>query len=465
MSMARTYSGATPVINQAVISTEQLLQTLDQLLSLPGSSGQYEDLAAVAARVAALMRVHGLHVETIATPGAPVVIGHRAGRQPFTVLLYHHYDTPSTGPWRAWHHEPFQLAEREAMLYGRGVADGKGPLAAHLSAISALIEAEGELPCGVVIVAEGEGLSGSPHLGAVLAEHRQLLQADACLSTGGERDKQGRPICYSGVKGLLQVRLRVSGALQALPPGMAASVPNPLWRLLWALSQIKSDQEEVLINGFYDDVEGPSRTENQALRAVTLDEAGRKAAWGLPQFLFGLDGATLVRTESTMPTCNVAAVQTEPSGDFSGIPVAASARIDFQLVPHQLPLTIADLLLEHLASKQLHDISVEQLPGGYAAAHTLFEHPFVQLVSSIGQHVYSMPLALLPHGPFAQPLALFVEAFGIPIAALGCARFDSATNAPNEHIPLPDLVRHGQLLIELLDACAAQAAEEAQAAK
>ena len=50
--------------------------------------------------------------------------------------------------------------------------------------------------------------------------------------------------------------------------GMAASVANPLWRLLWALGHVKSDQEEVLIEGFYDGVDGPSRAESQALRAL-----------------------------------------------------------------------------------------------------------------------------------------------------------------------------------------------------
>ena len=50
---------------------------------------------------------------------------------------------------------------------------------------------------------------------------------------------------------------------------------------------------------------------------------------------------------------------------------------------------------------------------------------------------------------------VFAEALGVPVAAVGCARPDSATNAPNEHIPLPDLIRHGQLLIELMYACAA----------
>ena len=78
----------------------------------------------------------------------------------------------------------------------------------------------------------------------------------------------------------------------------------------------------------------------------------------------------------------------------------------------------------------------------------------IQQISEVGRHVYNAPLALLPLGAFAQPLFFFAETFGIPLAAMGCARNDSAINAPNEHIPLPDLVRHGQLLIELLDACA-----------
>jgi acetylornithine deacetylase/succinyl-diaminopimelate desuccinylase-like protein len=53
-------------------------------------------------------------------------------------------------------------------------------------------------------------------------------------------------------------------------------------------------------------------------------------------------------------------------------------------------------------------------------------------------------------------LVLFAQAYGIPTAVVGLARPNSAICAPNERIPLPDLVRHGQLLIELLYACAEQ---------
>ncbi len=78
----------------------------------------------------------------------------------------------------------------------------------------------------------------------------------------------------------------------------------------------------------------------------------------------------------------------------------------------------------------------------------------MHLVSDVGRHVYGEPLSMLPRGPFAAPLFYFAESFGMPLAAVGCSRPDSAVNGPNEHILLPDLVRHGQLLIELVYACA-----------
>lgn len=440
------------------ISTETLLDDLGQLCRLPGSPEQDERLALVAERIAAMMRARGLQTELIADGGAPVVVGRRAGQSPFTLLLYHHYDVPPAGSWRAWHHDPFQLAERESILYGRGVADGKGPLAAHLSALDALLSTDGELPCGVVLLAEGEGLVGSPNLGHIIADSPALFRADACLSTGGERDANGRPLCYGGVKGALQLRLTAVGANQPLPPGMAAIAHNPLWRLIWALGQIKSDQEEILIGGFYDDVEGPSRDENQMIRSVALDEAGRLAAWGVGEFLFAMGGAALVRTESTLPTCNVAGLTVEPAGDLPAIPVVATARLDFQLVPRQRPQAIVELLRAHLESRGLGDIAVERLPGSYPAVHTPLRDPFVQRVRDACRQVYGAPPEWMPLGPLTQPLFFLHEALGAPMAVVACARPDSAINGPNEHIPLADLVSHAQLLVELLHICAGRAA-------
>ncbi|PMP75887.1 MAG: peptidase M20, partial [Roseiflexus castenholzii] len=271
----------------------------------------------------------------------------------------------------------------------------------------------------------------------------------------GARDAGGQPFCYSGAKGLVQVLLRVQQSQNPLPAGLAASIPNPLWRLIWALNQIKTDQEEVLIGGFYDAIEGPTTAENRILRTVFADETGRRNAWNVDQFLFGLTGAPLVRSEVTLPTCNINLLQTEPMGDPPLIPRSALARLDFQLVPRQFPQIVVEALQAHLAAKGLSDILVERLPGGYPPAQSRIDDSFVQLVSDVGRYIHGAPLTILPRGPFNLPLFYFAEAFGIPVASIGVARPSSAILGANENIPLPDLVRHGQHLIEVLYACAA----------
>lgn len=429
---------------------DQLLADLRALCAQPSSAGQQDEFASAADLVARMLRQSGLTTIIAPTPGAPVVIGWRAGRSPFNLLLYHHYDTSPPGPWRAWSHEPFQLAERDGYVYGRGVAHGKGPLVAHLAALRTLMQQDGELPCGVVIVAEGEYLSGSPHLAQALASWPPKLKAHACLATGGERDVDGRPFCYSGSKGLLRVCLTARGSRQTLPAGLASSVHNPLWRLAWVLNQIKGEDEDIRIEGFYDSVTGPSRDENAALRRVRLDEAGRLAAWNAPAFLFSMSGSALIRAEVTLPTCNLTSLISEPYSELPGIPSAAMAMLDFQLVPQQLPDDIFCLLREHLRAKNIDFVDVEMLPGAYPPTRTDANPPFIEQIASVGAHIYGAPLTVLPSGPFTQPLQIFVQQFGVPVASVGLSRYDSAVCAPDEHLPLEDLVRHSHLLSEIM---------------
>jgi acetylornithine deacetylase/succinyl-diaminopimelate desuccinylase-like protein len=438
----------------ALIPVDQLIENVGALCAQPSPSGQEHELRQAADLVAQLMWRSGLDARVLATPGAPVVFGWRAGRQPYTLLLYHHYDVAPAGLWRAWHHEPYALAERDEALYARGVALGKGPLAAHLSALAALL-AGGELPCGVAMIAEGEALIGSPHLPGAIEAGGELLRADACLASAGERDALGTPYCYSGSKGLLRLQLAAFGSAQALAPGLAAIAPNPLWRLVWALGSIKGDDEDVRVVGFYDSVEGPSREQNQVLRRLRLDEQGRLAAWQLPQFLFGMSGPALMSAEATLPTCNLSALSADAAatnGEIGSIPSQASATLDLQLVPAQRPAEIAALVEEHLASRGFGDISCKRLPGGYGPASAP-DSLFVQQLAELGASVYGTPLTTLPMGPFALPLQLFRQALGVPVAALGCLRPNSGVRTANERAPLQDLLRHGQLLVELMQAC------------
>ncbi|MBX0329805.1 M20/M25/M40 family metallo-hydrolase [Oscillochloris sp. ZM17-4] len=432
--------------------TEKLAQCLGALCAQPTGTGQLDDLRAGAEVLAAQLRGIGMHVRAVPTAGAPVVVAQLAGRSSRTLLLYHHYDTSPPGPWREWSHEPFQLAERAGALYARGVVAGKGPLAAHIQALHAIQLAEGGLPCGVVIIAEGHGMSGSQHLAEALMEHPDLIRADACLASQGERDGQGAPLCYSGAKGFLQVRLHARGGSYPLPSGMASILRNPLWRIAWALGCIKGDDEDIRIAGFYDSVEGPTRAENAQLRQITIDEAGRLKAWQSSEFLFGMGGAALVRAESTLPTCNLSAITCDPSGDVALIPASATAILDFQLVPNQQPEEILGMLKSHLAESGFSDVALERMPGGYPPAHTPPDTPFVQLVSDAGAAVYGAPLSTVPAGPLTLPLAILAAHLGVPYATVGLNRSDSAVHGPDERVLVDDLARHGLLLGELLAA-------------
>lgn len=436
-----------------LLLTEKLIKTLQVLCAQPSPAGQHDDLCASADLIAGLLHRLGMQVQ-VSNDTVPVVIGRRNGRSTRNLLLYHRFDSPPPGPWMAWSHEPYQLAERDGCLYGRGVAEGKGPLASHLEALHALLHADNELPCGVVLVADGGGLQGSPSLAAALATHHHLISADACLASVGGRDVNAIPICYSGSKGLLQVRLSARGPAHPLPAGAAPLLRNPLWRLTWALASIKGDDEDIRIPGFYEQVEGPSREENINLRTIQLDEAGRLAAWGADEFLFGMSGVALVRAEVTLPTCNLSSIQCQPEGDLAQLPAAASAVIDFQLVPRQEPDMMVEMLRLHLDDRGFRDITIERLPGGYPPARSAPDSRFVRQVAAAGVEVFGNLLPTVPAGPFVLPLQLIAARFACPVASVGVAHADSSAYGPDEHIPLDDLVRHGQLLNELLLALA-----------
>src|SRR5689334_11940713 len=125
------------------------LAELSKLVAQPSVGAQNLGLKECAALVGEMLRNRGFKVEIMDTPGAPVVFGERKGKSDKTLLIYNHYDVQPPEPLELWESPPFEPSRRGGKLYGRGVSDDKGHIAARLFAIDALLAAEGELPCSI----------------------------------------------------------------------------------------------------------------------------------------------------------------------------------------------------------------------------------------------------------------------------------------------------------------------------
>ena len=253
--------------------SQDFLRDLAQLIRQPSVSAKGEGIQECAEMVEKMMRKVGLSTRIIPEEkGNPVIYGEiKSEASEKTLLFYNHYDVQPPEPLDEWIHGPFSGEIEAGKMYGRGVADNKGNIVSRLSVVHAFLETVGSVPINLKFVIEGEEEIGSPHLAPVVRANRDLFSADAAIWEFGGTDRRGRPNVYLGLKGVLSVELRAKGASRDVHSANAPLVPNPAWRLLWALSNIKDKKDKILIQGFYDNVEPPSAEETKYLKDIPFE--------------------------------------------------------------------------------------------------------------------------------------------------------------------------------------------------
>ncbi|MGB9723748.1 MAG: M20/M25/M40 family metallo-hydrolase [Chloroflexia bacterium] len=421
----------------------EVVEDLRSLCALPGMAGRPDELQATAAWVAHALEESGLQVQVLSAGGPPVVLAEREVPGRPTVLFYDHYDVQPPGDEREWRFPPFSPRLYRRRLYARGAVDNKGTLLARLWALRAWQELEGGLPVGVRFLVEGEEEVGSPHLAEFVLAHAEKLRADGCIWESGGVSADGRPHLYLGMKGLLSVELEARGAVTELHSGWATIAPNPAWRLVWALSKLKSPDEEILIDGFYDAVEGPDHEEIRRARRLPFPEKEYLEAWQVPAFLQGMSGSTLLLCQFYSPTCNISGLSGGHvgPGERTIVPSVARARLDFRLVPRQRPEEVLDQLRRYLDREGFTDIQIRPLGSPLMPFRTPLDAPFVRAVVEATRQAFQKRPAVFPIAGGSGPIFLFGQGLGLPVVGLGLAHPGSQVHGANENVRLSDLER------------------------
>lgn len=345
-------------VRELMPALRQDLEDLVRIESVSADPARAGEVQRSAEAVAALFRAESFDEVDIVTAGgagvAPAVIARKAGPEGApTVLLYAHHDVQPENDPAEWDSPPFEATERGERLYGRGAADDKAGIAAHLGAIRAWGD---DLPVNVVVFVEGEEEVGSETLPQLLAEHQERLRADVIVIADSGNWDIGVPALTTSLRGLVRADVEVRTLTHAVHSGMwGGLVPDALIALSRLITSLHDDDGNVAVAGLHSgpaaDVEYPEerlRAESGATADVRWigDGSVVERLWTRPALsITGLDAPKVDGASNTLvPSARARISMRIAPGDTTESALAALRRHCEAHVPWgaQLGFTVVD---------------------------------------------------------------------------------------------------------------------------
>ena len=160
-----------------------------------------EPMDAIAADLLEMFREAGVtDVELLDIPGGyPAVHAVIPGPEGSPVVtFYAHYDVQPAPEGQGWTTDPWTLTQKDdGRLYGRGAADDKSGVVAHIATLAAF---EGKPPVTVRLVVEGEEETGS-HIEAYVEAHPEDFRSDVFVVADSGNQRVGAPALTTGLRG------------------------------------------------------------------------------------------------------------------------------------------------------------------------------------------------------------------------------------------------------------------------
>src|SRR3954449_9150079 len=323
--MTKTPDTIRAALRDVMPSVRADLEALVRIPSVSADPARRDEVQRSAHATADLFRAEGFDDVQILTAGqgAPAVVARRpapAGAP--TVLLYAHHDVQPVGDLAHWETDPFEPTERGERLYGRGAADDKAGIAAHLAAIRTH---GADLPVGVTVLVEGEEEVGSPTLEAFLGEHQQLLAADVIVIADSGNWDVGEPALTTSLRGLVDCLVEVRTLDHGVHSGMwGGVVPDAVTAMVRLLATLHDDEGNVAVKGLH---AGPAADVDYPLERVRKES-------GLSDGVELFGTGSLVERLWTRPAITTIGFDATRTADASNTLIpSAKAKISVRLAP------------------------------------------------------------------------------------------------------------------------------------
>jgi acetylornithine deacetylase/succinyl-diaminopimelate desuccinylase-like protein len=210
-----------------------------------------EPVMAAAEAVADLFRRSGVPDVRLMDLGAgyPTVYADVPGPEGApTVLLYAHYDVQPAPMDQGWHADPFALREEDGRLLGRGAADDKGGVLAHVLTLRTF---DGRFPVGLKVVIEGEEETLS-HLEDFVTAHPDLFRADVMVIADMGNIVAGEPAVTATLRGHVQCTVETRTVDRPLHSGVfGGAAPDALVALIRILDGLWDERGNTVVPGLH----------------------------------------------------------------------------------------------------------------------------------------------------------------------------------------------------------------------
>ncbi len=301
-----------------------------------------------------LFKEIGFTVQAVPTQLHPVIVAKRVGDKSWPhVMIYGHYDVQPADPLEKWKTPPFEPTIRGNRIYGRGTADNKGPLLAHVAAVAQVLEKNPDLPLNITFIVEGEEEIGSKNFKSFLRSYKHLLDGDFIFMSDTGIPSPDQLVVTVGLRGMLAFEIELTGPKTDLHSGMNGGVlMNPLQALAELCASLHTPDGRVNIPGFYKKVVEPEKWEREQLKKAGLQKAAFQKFLGIPKF-HTPPGYTPFEAIRFLPTLEFNGF----SGGYQGegtktvIPSKASAKVTCRLVPNQTPENIKEAVFKAIRQR------------------------------------------------------------------------------------------------------------------